>query len=421
MLTTRAAPLHDATGALLRARWPEVANAFEVLNAAHTIERPTHTSERTLVVDGIQLTSGVDRLAEATSQATLIPEDSPEAWVYGVALGDLPRVLLRRPALQRLHVTILNAAVARAAFQLVDPMDWLSDDRVDLHLAGAGTSVNTPFAVAPAALQLTDEDAFALRDQLHTALDTPFLNLRHRQHATSDAFSARLAQTQHFWAHDLSTEALNGVAEGAPVLVVDAGKTLSALMPTLRGLAQSLPVVSTLHGAHQLVQHAVVPAVVAACPTDPAPVLSLPAAYPVPLVYPPGLDVDQLTAWTGPRLMAWPVRPAPALAQQRPDHAAAALTTDAGALTMAVDVALRMGAGCVVLFGADHLPDPATPGTVSVLNGYGGHVGLSDQARRRVRALEHLIQAHPAVPFVNASRHGVHLQPSSYLDEVTVV
>src|SRR2546422_308459 len=112
----------------------------------------------TVLIDGYQLTSAVDRIAEARLQAQAIPIDAPEAWVYGCGLGDLVRVLLERPALRRLHVVVFN-------LEILEMARLVNDDRVRLYLPGtAPPKVRDPFAVCPGDLRHAEPAAYEIRD-----------------------------------------------------------------------------------------------------------------------------------------------------------------------------------------------------------------------------------------------------------------
>ena len=160
------------TLALVEARWPRVADAISFAEEPTDIAWIDNTPEPTLMVEGIHLSSGYAQKEEAWLQASLIPEDSERACIYGIGVGALQRVLLRRKNLKRLTVTLLNPAVARATFKYFDQRDWLSDPRVEL-LLGSDSDLCIPFAAVPSCLQLADESSARLRDLVFLELSTP--------------------------------------------------------------------------------------------------------------------------------------------------------------------------------------------------------------------------------------------------------
>ena len=91
--------------AVIQKRWPEIRRRIE----QSSLQSLTVTVEQnTLLINDIQLTSNYNRAAEAEIQAQRIPINSPQAFVYGVGLGDVPDNLLKREALQSLVICILN-------------------------------------------------------------------------------------------------------------------------------------------------------------------------------------------------------------------------------------------------------------------------------------------------------------------------
>ena len=93
---------------VIEQRWPDMRKKFDVVDL-NTLS--IEVESNTLIVNGVQLTSNYDRIAEAEMQAQLIPMDSKVASVYGVGLGDLCQVLLARTKLEKLHVHIFNTGL----------------------------------------------------------------------------------------------------------------------------------------------------------------------------------------------------------------------------------------------------------------------------------------------------------------------
>jgi len=81
------------------------------------------------------LSSAYDQVSEAELQASLVPEGSRRAWIYGAGTGEVPCVLLRRREMEKMVVVIMNPAVAVQSFRYFDHAEWLSDSRVELSLA----------------------------------------------------------------------------------------------------------------------------------------------------------------------------------------------------------------------------------------------------------------------------------------------
>lgn len=417
--------------AVLRQRWPHLGERIQRAPQLTDCYRPTDTPEPTLVIDGVHLTSGYDRLAEARLQARLIGEEATEAWVYGAALGDLPRVLLERPALRQLHVVLLNPCVFKTTFPHVDHTDWLRDERVTLHLGAAFDDVHRPFAVAPACLHLADEDSARLRDLIRLELATPFLRKRHAQRIP---WADRLQAIQPYVAADGDVQSLFGTHDGGLFLVVGNGPSLKDCLDLLRRLRDHAPVIAVLPAYPTLHEAGLLPDVVIAI--DPETVVpSMDATSPrfdPPLVYFPAVPPAVLDRWSGLRMVAYPERPDHPFKALQARHPRGTLFSAGSDLHVAADLAVKMGAGRMLLVGADFaLPTnaPARPDQLRrqpehaavpwVLNGFGSRVATSRAHQGALRDLERYVQAHPEICFLNASRNGAAIQGTTYFDEVS--
>ncbi|WP_145924850.1 hypothetical protein [Syntrophotalea acetylenivorans] len=170
--------LREANLDLVQKRWPHL---ITLLQQAPPLGEYglTDTLQPTLSLDGIQLSSGYNRLSEAALQASLVPQGASQAWVYGIGSGDLPVTLLKRTTLRQLQVIILNPAVAAASFACFDHRQWLADPRVNLLTASAVKELQRPFAAVPACLLLAEDDAARLRDLVFLELATPFSREKH--------------------------------------------------------------------------------------------------------------------------------------------------------------------------------------------------------------------------------------------------
>ena len=146
---------------LIQRRWPALAARLLVEDTSPLQADLVEGLGSTLSVNGIQLTSRHDRVAEAQLQAASLAPDSPVLHVYGTGLGDLQAELLAREPLQRLYVHILNGAVFALVLQLLE-QPWLEDPRVELLYAGDLGEIQLPFFALPAELVLADINPQAL-------------------------------------------------------------------------------------------------------------------------------------------------------------------------------------------------------------------------------------------------------------------
>lgn len=405
----------------LARRWPALAADLDGVG-----EPPCQWSDEapqgSLVIDGIHLASGFDRVAEAELQAGLIPEQSPDASIYGVGCGELPRQLLRRPQLNRLTVVVLNLGVLRASLAHYDHTDWLSDPRVALIAADERLAVNAPFCAIPPELQLCADHAAALRDRVQLELDSLLINRRFEQQQEHHAhIGANLAALER----DGDVAELFQRHEGGAISVVAAGPTLDHHYGFL---ANPQPIIVVDHALRQLVSHGITPDYVISI--DPSErvteYLDIPAerARAITLVYSPTIPNAAIEAWPGRRLAAYGESAVYDEAARRIDKAK--LFHSGSVIHPAVDLAVRMGASHVLLFGADFSfpfgkrhadgsrvgAKQAPEGGAWVHDWRGERVATLNNLRGYLRDLESYLQRHSKVRFYSFGEQGARIAGS---------
>jgi len=414
-------------------RWPLAAQALAAAPPEPRAELVQNGPQQTLLVDGIHLTSSYDRQAEAVVQASLIPQDSCEAWVYGIGLGDLPRELLRRPQLRRVHVVLINPSVARQSFEFFDHQDWLLDERVEILTASGQSHVRLPFAAVPSCLQLADNDSARLRDLVVLELATPFIHKRHT--ADNPELQARLRENEPYVAADADVAELFGRYPGATILVAAAGPTLSEHYEKLRN--RKSPLIAVDAALKPLTQAGVVPDVVVSIDFLVEAIgpffreADLSACDNRTLVYFPSSPLGVLHTWPGKRFVAY--SNAIMYRDVRRRLPRAALFSAGSVIHPAVDLAVRMGASQVVLFGADF----AYPGGRShvagsifardidrgmagdwVLDGNGQRIPTAPNFLGYLRDLESYISKNRQVAFRNTHAGGARIQGAPLLKDL---
>ena len=218
---------------ILAGRWPALAE--RIFSHAPPDEMHWEGDEQhpTLSVRGYRLWSAIDSSLEARLQARMIPEDAPEAWVYGIGSGDLVRELLKRRRLERLHVLPMNLGLAHFLMHSLDNRDWLSDPRVTLCDPILQSSVLSPFVAIPPCLSLRDDGLRDLYDQVVNALIRPFEESR--QAARTPMRLQHIKTNRDFIENDGDVGELFGTAPGSTVFVCAAGPTLSETAAWLSG------------------------------------------------------------------------------------------------------------------------------------------------------------------------------------------
>ncbi len=420
---------------ILSERWPGVWDAVRKAPALIGVERVSRGAETTLIVQGIQLTSRYNRAAEARLQAETISPDSPEAWVYGIALGDLPRRLLERPELRKLNAVVMNPSLSDLCFRESNPADWLADPRVELHLGEGQTTIHRPFAVTPACLRLASEGATALRDSLVLELGKPHEERHWEQMAALRA--SHMAANEELCTGDGDVTSLFGTRRGDTVFVVGGGPTLTKRLDWIKSHRNNRTIVAVSTALVPLQRASIAPDVVVVVDANPS---TLPhiaqadasAIGQTCLVYIPTVYPQTPRAWPGKRLAAYLDRPRfREMARRIPKGT---IFCSGSVIHAAVDLAVQMGAAKAVLFGADfgypegkshadgavHYRAISTQGCLryTVRSGTGELIGTDPNMIGYLRDLETYVAAHPEVEFVNGSRDGAMIYGTRALSEV---
>lgn len=416
--------------AIVSRRWPKLGQAIE--QAADNLPpfSLVHKSASTLQIDGIHLTSAYDRLKEARLQAGLVPADSRRAWVYGLALGDLPRMLLARRPLRDLTVVVMNCAVAALSLYFFDHRDWLDDPRVTLVAATPADRLHTPFAAAPGCLQLACDEASRLRDLVSLELATPFIRKRHR--ADNPHLQQRLAENAAFIAEDPGMQALPERFRSRTVVVAAAGPTLSDHYLWLREKKPGI-LIAVDAAVKPLMEAGIIPDIVVAIDGH-ADIydlffagVDLPLLKNAALVYFPVVQRETLSHWPGSRYLAYSASPLYAeTAARRPEQK---LFSSGSVIHPAVDLATRLAGECIILAGADfsfpngqsHVAgcpqETFVQGSRWVLNGYGQRVATAPNMRAYLRDLETFLATRSDLRFYNAGPKGADILHARLLEE----
>lgn len=423
----------SSNGAIIRQRWPALFDSLSKAAEPGELSFSLHTPQSTLVINGIHLSSAYDQGSEAKLQASLVPEGSRCAWIYGIGTGEVPCVLLRRREMEKTVVVIMNPAVAVQSFRYFDHTEWLSDSRVELSLAENEEDVNYPFAAVPSCLQLACDSAARLRDLVFLELAAPFIQSAHK--AKQEEIFHRLRENTGYIESDGDVAELFGTRSGETIVVAAAGPTLASRYQWLRQQGGKLTLIAVDAALKPLVEAGIIPDVVVSIDAHRQGVLSFfqgidqRLGASILLVYFPIVHGDVLRLWPGKRLTAYSHSDLYKSVSQA--YPKGILFSSGSVLHSALDLAVRMGASKVILLGADFsFPDGKTHVTGSpvsrknqegidhhwVLNGHGERVATFANLRWYLRDLERYIVQNPQVHFINGSREGARIEGTSYLD-----
>lgn len=423
---------------VIASRWPALADVLQ--QAAAEEHRPAvqliEGQDNTLLINGIQLTSRHNRQQEALQQISKLPQHYPHITLYGTGLGDMQQQLLSRDRLQQLSICILNEYIFALVLQLLDQRHWLSDSRVSLQLAASQSDIQLPFAVLPSELVLASDSNMKTRDRLYSELEAGYAAQRLKQDISR--FLPRLQQNQPYWQQDQQVQALfNSLAADKDVYVIGAGPSLEQHYGFIRQAQQqaNAPLLICVDTAVKaLVLQDIRPDIIVSrdhkITLKHLPCSSLTAAS--SLVYFPLANPELLQHFPGTRYIA--LSDSAVFNPVRKQLAAAALFSHGSVIHPAVDLAVKMGARRVLLFGADfafsHNKTHANwqngalgPGyqaaTEQVINGFGEKVPTLRNLLTYLTGLERYISKQPAVSFVNTSKAGAVIAGTQYHAELT--
>jgi hypothetical protein len=416
---------------VIQRRWPVLYSRLLMQDGEIQVEL-LEGRDSTLSVDGIQLTSRHDRLREARVQAASLPLDKSQLHVYGTGLGDLPRVLLERPGLERLYVHILNGALFKLVLQLLDHRQWLDHPRVELLFAGDLSDICTPFFALPAEMLLADDFNAKIRDRLVSEVHLSFNN---REFDPQSPFiQQRLHDCLDVLLADDDVAKLFGSCVGREVYVIGTGPTLEhhfRQLAAVRGQAERPLFICVDTAYRPMRENGITPDLVVSIDQRISfRHLPFEESDDIPLVYMPMSDPQVLRAWKGKRYGGYSA--SPIYAQLRQQHPRAHLHVGGSVIHPAVDLAVKMGAASITLFGADFafpmnkthagwndgdLGPAVSQARHWVLDGQGERVRTQLNFRSYLCVLERYIAGHPQVSFFNSSRAGAMIAGTQFNPE----
>ncbi|WP_085707267.1 motility associated factor glycosyltransferase family protein [Pseudomonas sp. B35(2017)] len=417
---------------VIERRWPALSARLMAEDSSAIQAELTQGLGSTLSVAGIQLTSRHDRVHEARIQAASLPADKAQLHVYGTGLGDLPAVLLERPGLERLYVHILNGALFSLVLQLLDQRHWLDDARVELLYAGDLSDICTPFFALPAEMLLADDFNAKIRDRLVSEVHLSFNN---REFDPQSPFIVqRLQDCLPVLLADDDVAQLFGTCAGREVYVIATGPTLEGHLEQLAQIRARVerPLFICVDTAYRpLREHGIVPDLVVSIDQRISfRHLPFEGSDGIALVYLPMSDPQVLKAWKGKRYGGYSL--SPVYAELRERHPRALLHVGGSVIHPAVDLAVKMGAASITLFGADFafpmnkthagwddgdLGPSVNQARHWVHDGNGERVKTQLNFRGYLCVLERYIARHPQVTFLNSSRAGARIAGTGFNQE----
>ncbi len=420
--------------ALLRSRWPQLAEKILASPPPQNMQWDETGNHPTLVIAGARLWSAYDSDAEAQMQAGMIPQDSEHAAVYGIGGADLIRELLQRPQLKTLYVIVLNTGVLHVLLHCLDHRGWLQDSRVTLVDGATQNKVLLPFAVIPPCLKLSTPDNAKLHDMLVSELILPFERERHRQ--LEPLRKRQIEQNLTFVEQDGDVQELFDTQPGSTAFVAIAGPTLAKTAGWIKRHRTEGMVIAVDGALKPLLDEGITPDIVVSVDDNRETILryfqiDLEPCRDARLVYTPLVHNDILKLWPGRRLTSYTFESIYHDVKAR--FPKGELFVAGSVSHPAVDLAAKIGAQTIYLFGADfgfpggkihaNTEAPAdfyaaaSQAGASAMDGHGKRIPTMTSFNGYRLGLEHYIGRNSAIRFINASRDGAHIQGTTYLED----
>ena len=168
--------IYDTNLSALSARWPLIADKVDHAELSNYEFEITLGDTATVSVNGKQLASRHNAVAEAETQATGIPATTV-LHLYGFGLGFLADHLLNtRSDLQRLEIKLTNLAIFKFIIGILDISHILNHEKLNVSLASQDTTILLPFFALPESLTLCDDDTLKIRDHINHAVRITYNN-----------------------------------------------------------------------------------------------------------------------------------------------------------------------------------------------------------------------------------------------------
>jgi hypothetical protein len=410
-------------------RWPELADA--IFRGPPMEWELREVGCRPLAIGGLQMASAHGPGLEAELQASRVPENASQAYIYGLGLGDLQRALLERPQLKQLTVVLLNLAEARVTFEQLSDQQWLSDPRIQLEYRPGDRELRTPFSVVPPSLQLADESCHAMRDAVMLRLSEPFIASNWKGRMAT--ISGYLNENKSLIQGDADVAELFQRWRGRDFLIAGPAPTLAPGIAKFQALSQDAVTIAISTALQPLIAAGIQPDLVImidAESIDPLEPEQRESFAQTPLVYLAEVRKSTVKAWPGPRYVCYLDRPR--YKELRKLIPRANLWTEGTVAHSAIDLAVQCGAAKVTLFGLDfgypggeshsagtpdYMPIRERDRGRTLLDGHGSPISSDLHLITYLRDIEQYISAHPEVSFWRADRRGAAMEGVSWLEE----
>ena len=429
--------------ALISQRWPAVASKLTLANFDHFDANLVTGQNQTISVNGIQLSSRHNRLAEAQLFIEQLPKNCVDVTVYGMGMGDVISLLCDnstvndsfqaplRSELQTITVCPLNYSLFALLLCYTDQSEWLNDPRIYIESELTQNVTNGQYISITPDLLLIDDCNAVLRDLLVYENNRAYANQRSQDNES--IFKQRLAANRHLLTKDADAAKLKDHYSKPKAYVIGTGPSLEQhyqflATERLKPLGQRPLFIAVDTALTPLISHGVVPDIVVSIEQN-ITREHFPKTFAddINLVYFPTVPTDVIEWWPGPKYNAYSQHTKyDAINEQLTKLR---LFSNGSVLHPAIDLAVHLQASDITLFGSDfcypnnkthaHWPDGALGLKAAhakhwVFNGIGEKVATELSFRGYLRSLEHYIRTKPHVAFYQSSLSSARIDGASF-------
>ncbi len=428
---------------LIEQRWPEIAAHIDQQDIESLDAQLVEAKAQTISINGIQLSSRYDALEEAFFYRSQTEGDT--YFLFGVALGDIPKLLAHDPNAQEINVFLVNPDVFKLVLHFTE-QSWLSDPRFKLHLVSE-QQINIELflhqkgtILLPGELELCKRHNLSLYYRLHNHIYSRHMN------------DAILNEEQQEFDRQRLEENLPSIRKHKPlntlvdkhrhahksVIVIGAGPTLEDSIPELIRISQlkkhKRPLIIAVSMAGKLLlKHNIVPDILVHIDRGQK-MTHLPNFIPfelaqkgTSLVYATLVQKAIIDGWKGSAYYANLLSP-------DYDESHQLLPTDrlffhGSVISPAVHMAISFATKTVYFMGMDFgFPDKKIHAGMSndthktlvmnefVMNGFDEEIATNRSYRAFLTGVESVVLYAPHLTFINCSRKGAKIVNTEYLD-----
>ncbi|WP_076410865.1 motility associated factor glycosyltransferase family protein [Shewanella sp. UCD-KL12] len=416
---------------IIQQRWPALASALKFQSLDELDANLVTGNNQTISVNGIQLSSRHDRMAEAQLFINQLPLDCEQVTVYGVGMGDVPSILTDNKQIKNIDICPLNLGLFALLLSYTDQREWLTDSRIRIIELPNQHQIAEPYIAVTPDLLLADNENATLRDLLALENNREFAN---KQHQIDDPkLIKRFNENKQYLDQDPDAATLRLTHTQHNTLVIGSGPSLEAHYDYLKA-QRALPIgkrplmiaVDTAFKA--LSSQGITPDILVSIESN-ITLSHLPDEIPdsVTLVYFPRIPSNVIEHWPGPRFNAY----SKGAIYNRLDaeYPKLRLFTNGSVIHPAIDLAAYLNSWEITLFGCDFsYPNNKThafwkDGSLGpkaenakhwVINGHGDRVGTDLNFRAYLRSLEHYIRFKPQIKFYQSSLDGARIHGAQY-------